>query len=119
VARRVLRRSMQVTDPAARRGSALEPEPADPLGNRHNVVLHARLGADDVAGFHGVPAVADAYERAALEDQPVLVAVVVVAVEPPARLDSEDSRARDVRPQGTMVRREASNDRQVIHVSGP
>src|SRR5262245_38058171 len=89
VALRGFRRAVQVSDPPAFRRRRLEPEPLERLVDADDVVLGPGRRADDVAGSHLVGPRADGDPRAPREDQPVLVAVVVVQVEPPVRLDPE------------------------------
>src|SRR3954465_7867952 len=94
---------MEVAGAAARLQHCLEPEASDGLEHLEEVMLAADLGAHDVAGLHRVPLIIDLDHRAALADEPVLVTVVVVAVEGLAGVDPERPGRGDVRPGGPVL----------------
>src|SRR5690349_18035731 len=110
MARRALRGAVQVPGAATGLQDRLEPEPADRLEDLEEVVLTPDLGAHDVAGFDGIPLVVDLDHRPAFEDEPVLIAVVVVPVERLAGLDLEGSGRGDVRPGRPLLALDALPD---------
>src|SRR4029079_9739734 len=101
---------MQVPRPAARDQPGFEPEASDRLEDLQGVVLSPDLGAHDVAGLDRVPLVVDLDDRPTLEDEPVLVAVMVVPVEGLAGHDLDRAVRDDVGPGGSHLAREALPD---------
>ena len=73
-------------------------------------MLSPDLGAHDVAGLDRVPLVVDLDDRPTLEDEPVLVAVMVVPVEGLAGDDPERAGRGHVRPGRPLLALDALPD---------
>lgn len=89
---------MESAGAAAGEQTVFEPEHLDVLVHFEEIVLVARLGADDVPALHVVGHVFRDDPCFAGEDQPVLVAVVEMAIEPSSARDLGETAARGVAP---------------------
>jgi hypothetical protein len=99
-----LRPAVKMTGPTTRGQCVLPEECLEVLIDGEDVMLLAGLRADDVAR---PDVVLDAFTEDASAspiDQPILIAIVVVAVESPTFTGHpEDPRRSDPRPRGTAV----------------
>ena len=79
-----------------------------------DVVLDPGRGADDVTGLHGVHVGPHEHACAPGADEPVLVAIVEMSIEPTARLHPEGAGARHVRPGRARVGADTPHDRVIF-----
>src|ERR1043166_823549 len=97
----LLRVAMQVTDLSTVGCRVLEPERFHVFVYLDHIVFVARFGANDIAGLDVILAVLAFHLRFAFEDQPVLVAIMVMAIKSRASLsDPKNPGAGDLRPFG-------------------
>jgi hypothetical protein len=90
--------------PLRRRG--FEPERLQRRVDPDYVMNVTALRGDDVAGAHGAQLALFFDDGLTRVDEPIFVAILVVAKEPRTGLDAKDPRGGDVRPHRSVGRRD-------------